>query len=317
MRGFQLDPGRLLPGQGSIGSAYERRIADALDANANLLRVWGGGIYESDDFYEICDRRGMLVWQDFLFACAAYPGELAVEVEAEARDAIDRLMSHPSLIIWNGNNENLWGWWDWGWQPEVGDREWGPLFYRQILPELVTALDPARPYIDGSPTSLRAEIHPNDPNHGPTHIWDVWNERDYTHYRTYRPRFVAEFGFQAPANHATLARAISSRPLSPGDATMSHHQKAITGWPSWTVPSTPIRGNRRASNAGSTSLNSSRRRRCERGSATSAASTTGAPESSGGSSMTAGRHSRGPLSIAMGGASWRGTPPGRPSPTAT
>ena len=228
VRGFNWIPDDCFPPRVDR-ERYERRITDALDANANLLRVWGGGIYESDDFYEVCDRSGMLVWQDFLFACAAYPGELAVEVEAEARDAIDRLMSHPSLIIWNGNNENLWGWWDWGWQPEVGDREWGPLFYRQILPDLVTALDPGRPYIDGSPTSLRAEIHPNNPNHGPTHIWDVWNERDYTHYRTYRPRFVAEFGFQAPANHATLARAISSRPLSPGDATMSHHQKAIDG----------------------------------------------------------------------------------------
>ncbi len=152
VRGFNWIPDDCFPAR--VGrDRYERRIADAVEANANLLRVWGGGIYESDDFYEICDRRGLLVWQDFLFACAAYPGELAMEVEAEARDAIDRLMAHPSLVIWNGNNENLWGWWDWGWQPEVGEREWGPLFYRHILPGLVTTLDPARPYIDGSPTS--------------------------------------------------------------------------------------------------------------------------------------------------------------------
>ena len=228
VRGFNWIPDDCFPARVDR-ARYERRITDAVDANANMLRVWGGGIYESDDFYEVCDRQGVLVWQDFLFACAAYPGDLAVEVEAEARDAIDRLMSHPSLVIWNGNNENLWGWWDWGWQPEVGDREWGLLFYRQILPELVASLDPSRPYIDGSPTSGRADIHPNDPDHGPIHIWDVWNERDYTHYRNYRPRFVAEFGFQAPANHATLARAISSRPLEPGDAVLSHHQKADDG----------------------------------------------------------------------------------------
>jgi beta-mannosidase len=228
VRGFNWIPDDCFPAR--VGrDRYERRIADAVEANANLLRVWGGGIYESDDFYEICDRRGLLVWQDFLFACAAYPGELAMEVEAEARDAIDRLMAHPSLVIWNGNNENLWGWWDWGWQPEVGEREWGLLFYRHVLPGLVTTLDPARPYIDGSPTSGQVDIHPNDPNHGPTHIWDVWNELDYTLYRSYRPRFVAEFGFQAPANHATMARAVSHRPLSQGDATVSHHQKADKG----------------------------------------------------------------------------------------
>jgi beta-mannosidase len=228
VRGFNWIPDDCFPARVDRGR-YERRITEAVDANANLLRVWGGGIYESDDFYHVCDQRGVLVWQDFLFACAAYPGELAAEVEPEAMDAINRLMAHPSLVIWNGNNENLWGWWDWGWQPAVGEREWGPLFYRQILPSLVTRLDPARPYIDGSPTSGTVDIHPNDPNHGPIHIWDVWNERDYTHYRSYRPRFVAEFGFQAPANYATLARAVSARPLSPADATLAHHQKAEYG----------------------------------------------------------------------------------------
>ncbi len=228
VRGFNWIPDDCFPARVDRGR-YQRRIADAVDANANLLRVWGGGIYESDDFYEVCDQRGVMVWQDFLFACAAYPSELAAEVESEATDAINRLMAHPSLVIWNGNNENLWGWWDWGWQPAVGEREWGPLFYHQILPALVTTLDPARPYIDGSPTSGMEGIHPNDPNHGPIHIWDVWNERDYTHYRSYRPRFVAEFGFQAPANHATLARAVSGRPLDPRHPVLSHHQKAEDG----------------------------------------------------------------------------------------
>jgi beta-mannosidase len=111
---------------------YARRVTDAVEANMNLLRVWGGGIYEDDDFYTECDERGVLVWQDFLFACAAYAEEewLAVEVEAEAREAITRLSAHPSLVIWNGNNENIWGYVEWGWRPRLGDRTWGNGYYR-------------------------------------------------------------------------------------------------------------------------------------------------------------------------------------------
>lgn len=207
----------------------EARIGDAVSAHANLLRVWGGGTYESDEFYETCDRLGVLVWQDFLFSCAAYPGELETEVAAEAKDAVDRLMSHPSLILWNGNNECLWGWWDWGWKEAVADREWGSLFYHELLPSLVERLDPLRPYIDGSPTSGHHDIHPNDPDRGPVHIWDVWNDLDYAHYRSHRPRFVAEFGFQGAATTPTLSAAVTARPLTPDTPGLVHHQKAFDG----------------------------------------------------------------------------------------
>ena len=93
----------------------------------NLLRVWGGGIYESDDFYDICDELGILVWQDFLFACAAYSEEepLCGEVEAEAREAVTRLSRHASLVVWNGNNENIWGYVEWGWRVPLAGRTWG------------------------------------------------------------------------------------------------------------------------------------------------------------------------------------------------
>src|SRR5690606_41475960 len=92
---------------------------------SNLLRIWGGGIYESDDFYDLCDERGLLVMQDFLFACAAYPEEQPIydEVAAEARDNVVRLASHPSLVLWHGNNENIWGWHDWEWQPRLQGRD--------------------------------------------------------------------------------------------------------------------------------------------------------------------------------------------------
>ncbi|HUH08169.1 MAG TPA: hypothetical protein VML96_10225, partial [Egibacteraceae bacterium] len=210
---------------------YRHRISQARAANIDLLRVWGGGIYESDAFYEACDELGVLVWQDFLFACAAYPEEepLGEEVAAEAREAVARLMPHPSLALWNGNNENLWGYLDWGWRAELGDRTWGLRYYLDLLPRIVAEVDPTRPYWPGSPYSGTLDIHPNDERHGTMHLWDVWNERDYTAYREHLPRFAAEFGFQGPAAWATIRRAISDEPLEPDSPGMRHHQKAAGG----------------------------------------------------------------------------------------
>jgi len=210
---------------------YRRRIEQAAEAGVNLLRVWGGGIYESDDFYAVCDELGILTWQDFLFACAAYPedADTAAEVEAEARDNVTRLMSHPSLVLWNGNNENLWGHADWGWAEELGGRPWGMGYYTGLLPRLVAEIDPTTPYWPGSPWSGTGDLHPNDPAHGNMHIWDVWNQRDYAAYREYRPRFVSEFGFQGPATFSTLSRALHDQPLRPDSAGMLAHQKAKDG----------------------------------------------------------------------------------------
>ncbi|HTF09663.1 MAG TPA: glycoside hydrolase family 2 protein [Asanoa sp.] len=208
-----------------------QRLTQAADANVNLLRVWGGGRYESDDFYDLADERGLMVTQDFLFACAAYPEEepFATEVAAEAAEHVVRLASHPSLIWWCGNNENIWGHADWDWRAQLGDRTWGAGFYHRLLPDIVEALDPTRPYWPGSPWSGRDEIHPNDPAHGTMHIWDVWNRLDYRHYRDHRPRFVAEFGYQAPPAWATIRQAISDDPLTKDSPGMRHRQKAADG----------------------------------------------------------------------------------------
>ncbi|MEV4510808.1 glycoside hydrolase family 2 protein [Dactylosporangium sp. NPDC049525] len=210
---------------------YAARIGQALDAGVNYLRVWGGGRYESDDFYDLADEHGVLVGQDFLFACAAYPEEepLGSEVAAEAHEQVLRLMSHPSLVMWVGNNENLWGYQDWDWQAALAGRTWGEGYYLRVLPGIVAEVDPTRPYLPGSPYSGDAALHPNDPAHGTTHIWDVWNTHDYRHYATYRPRFLAEFGFQAPPAYATLRRAVSDDPLTPTSPGVLHHQKAGDG----------------------------------------------------------------------------------------
>lgn len=210
---------------------YAERLGQAADAGVNLVRVWGGGVYESDDFYDVCDEQGLLVWQDFAFACAAYPeeGPFTPEVEAEARDNVARLLPHPSLVLWCGNNENLEGFSDWHWQEKLRGRSWGAAFYYDVLPKVVAEVDPSRPYWPGSPYSGSPDLPPNDPARGTIHIWDVWNRREYGHYRSYRARFVAEFGFQAPPAYATLRRALSDDPLAPDSPGMLHHQKALDG----------------------------------------------------------------------------------------
>ncbi|MEU3017869.1 glycoside hydrolase family 2 protein [Nocardiopsis sp. NPDC007018] len=210
---------------------YRERIDQARDAGINLLRVWGGGIYESEDFYELCSERGVLVWQDFLFACAAYPEDAATaaEVEAEAREAVVRLAPHASLAVWCGNNENLWGHEDWGWKERLEGRAWGAGYYLDLLPRVVAELDPTRPYWPGSPWSGDAGTHPNAAEHGTMHLWDVWNEADYTVYRDHRPRFAAEFGYQAPPTHATLRASVTDDPLTPVSPGVLHHQKAVDG----------------------------------------------------------------------------------------
>ncbi|WP_329380177.1 glycoside hydrolase family 2 protein [Streptomyces sp. NBC_01716] len=218
-------PSRITPDR------YRTRLTQAADAGVNLVRVWGGGIYESDDFYDVCDELGLLVWQDFLFACAAYPEEqpLRSEIEAEARENVTRLMPHASLVLWNGNNENLWGFRDWDWEPALGGDSWGEGYYLGLLPRVVAETDPTRPYWAGSPWSGSWDHHPNDPAHGTAHSWDVWNRTDYTDYLHEVPRFVAEFGWQAPPAHATLRRALPGEELLPTSPGMLHHQKAHDG----------------------------------------------------------------------------------------
>ncbi|WP_440072506.1 glycoside hydrolase family 2 protein [Streptosporangium sp. OZ121] len=215
---------------------HAARIGQATFAGLNLLRVWGGGIYESDDFYDLCDERGILVMQDFLFACAAYAEEepLRGEVEAEAREAVTRLAGHPSLVILNGNNENLWGLHEWGYLSRLDGATWGAWYYHDLLPRIVEELAPHIGYTPGSPftpagSGLGDDPDHNDPRHGSIHIWDVWNEKDYLHYLDYTPRFVAEFGWQAPPAWATLTRAVSDDPLTPESPGMVVHQKAVNG----------------------------------------------------------------------------------------
>lgn len=220
---------------------YEHRLQQALDANINLIRVWGGGLYESDDFYDLADERGLLVWQDFLFACAAYPEEepLRSEIEAEARENVVRLASHASLTQLVGNNENLWGFEDWGWKLSLDGKTWGATYYYELFPAIIAELAPHVPYAPGSPFSpetgwdaasaRQTGPHPNDEQHGSMHLWEQWNRRDWTTYRSHTPRFVAEFGWQAPPAWTTLVESVDDAPLTPESPGMIVHQKATDG----------------------------------------------------------------------------------------
>lgn len=230
VRGVNWIPDDVFPSRVSR-ERYRARLRQAAGAGVDLVRVWGGGIYESEDFYDACDELGLLVWQDFPFACAAYPEEqpLRGEVEAEARENVVRLMPHPSLVLWSGNNENLWGFRDWGWEERLGGDSWGEGYYLGLLPRVVAELDPTRPYTAGSPWSGSWGRHPNDPAHGTHHSWEVWNREDYAGYRSQVPRFVAEFGWQAPPAYATLRRALPGEELAADSPGMLHHQKAEDG----------------------------------------------------------------------------------------
>jgi beta-mannosidase len=230
VKGVNWIPDDAFPGR-ITRDRVEQRLGQAASANINLLRVWGGGLFESDDFYDVADELGLLVWQDFLLACAAYSEDepMRSEIEAEARENVARLGSHASLVVLNGNNENLWGYEDWGWQPRLEGKSWGALYYHELFPAIVDELAPHVGYTPGSPFTPGGATDPNDPDNGTMHIWDLWNQKDYPHYRDYRPRFVSEFGWQGPPTWSTLTESLSDAPLTPESPGMLVHQKAENG----------------------------------------------------------------------------------------
>ncbi len=212
-------------------------IKSAVDAHMNMLRVWGGGLYESESFYDLCDRYGIMVWQDFTFACGIYPEDdaFAENVRVEAIENVRRLRHRASLAIWCGNNEMEQGWADWHWNKpadsanqrlKIGyDR-----MYHHLLPDVVAAEDPDRPYWPSSASSGIPFAEPNGDQRGDMHYWDVWHGRKpFTAYRTQFPRFMSEFGFQALPPYKTIQTY-----ASPGDQNMTsyimeHHQRSGSG----------------------------------------------------------------------------------------
>ncbi|MHC5034819.1 MAG: glycoside hydrolase family 2 protein, partial [Planctomycetota bacterium] len=191
--------------------------------NMNMLRVWGGGLYENDDFYDVCDRLGILVWQDFMFACAPYPDHLdwfCSSVEAEARYNVRRLRNHPCIAIWCGNNENQMIY-------QSDGTLAGNKLYQETLPGICAELDPSRPYWPGSPFGGE---DPNSPNEGNQHCWITWH--GWAHpdvLRNYDGRFITEFGMQAPPPLETIREYVPSHGHSMLSPAMEHHERDTEG----------------------------------------------------------------------------------------
>jgi beta-mannosidase len=223
------------PWSGQVSSdTYRDRLQQAASANMNMLRVWGGGYYEDDAFYEICDELGIMVWQDFMFACAMYPEEepYPTLVEAEARHQVARLASHPSVVLWCGGNECTWAHDAWGnapgerpWKERLGDKSWGAHYYHDLLPRIVGELSPGTPYWPNSPYPGEPSPPPNSADRGDRHTWDLRGEA----YRNLVPRFCSEFGQQSPSNYATLARVLAPADLEVASPALEHRQRATGG----------------------------------------------------------------------------------------
>lgn len=205
-----------------------RLLEDARAANMNCIRVWGGGHYPSDCFYDICDELGLLVWQDFMFACAVYnlTDEFEANITAEFADNIRRLRHHPSLALWCGNNE----------MEDFVDRgEWVSSYrqkadyikmYEYILPRVLKQEDPQAFYWPASPSSGGSFDHPQDPNRGDVHYWDVWHGlKPFTDYRNHQFRYVSEFGFQSFPCMATIESFTAPEDRNIFSYVMEKHQR--------------------------------------------------------------------------------------------
>lgn len=207
---------------------YRILLAKAKEAGVNMIRVWGGGVYESDVFYDLCDEFGIMVWQDFMFACAEYPDDevFLEEVQKEAEYVVKRLRNHPSIVLWCGNNENHWGYYAKWW----GEREkfWGEEIYSRILPDVCARLDLTRPYWPSSPYGGK---DPNSQEVGDRHNWVVWHGWvDFKDYIKDNGRFISEFGMQAPPVVETIKKFITSdKEFHPQSKEMEFHNKDKMG----------------------------------------------------------------------------------------
>jgi beta-mannosidase len=220
------------------GEAYERLIRSAAETHQNMLRVWGGGFYEDECFYDLCDRYGILLWHDFMFACYVYPHDeeaFVANLRLEVEDNVRRLRHRTCLALWCGNNEMEQGWVDWGW----GIRE-DPLyvtekaayeqFFYHTLPAWVAELDPDTMYWPSSASSNTPMKDPNSQDRGDMHYWDVWHGRKpFTAYRTAFPRFMSEFGFQSLPPIETVATYAEKKDWNMTSFIMEHHQRSGSG----------------------------------------------------------------------------------------
>jgi beta-mannosidase len=213
----------------------EGLIRSAAETHQNMLRVWGGGFYEEERFYDLCDRYGILVWQEFIFSCSIYPldiPEFLENVHAEVVGNVRRLRHRASLALWCGNNEMEWGWVEWNWKrPELQELKVAyDRFFHHTLPAWCQAEDPDHSYWPSSPSSDTPFENPNGQRQGDSHYWDVWHGRKpFASYRDQYPRFMSEFGFQALPPLATIRTYADKSDWNMTSYIMEMHQKNASG----------------------------------------------------------------------------------------
>ncbi len=215
---------------------YEKHVLDAKAVNMNMIRVWGGGVYEDDYFYELCDRNGILVWQDFMFACSTYPADSAflANIRQEAIDNVVRIRNHCSIALWCGNNECQDVYYGWGGRynyykekgvEELTTKQFKDMYFR-ILPDVVEKYGGGISYRPSSPYAF--EDTPSDGIHGDAHYWGVWHGRDSIgHYNIEKSRFFSEYGFQSfPEFESVKIYAPQERDWAINSEVMMAHQRA-------------------------------------------------------------------------------------------
>ena len=229
-KGANWIPSDAMPGKQTY-EQYRRLLHDAKAANMNMIRVWGGGMYERDTFYDLCDELGLLVWQDLMFSCALYPStpEFIEDVKQEITEQVCRLRAHPCIALWCGDNEVIGAI---GWYPESRkNREKYVVNYDRLnraLEEVVTRQDPSRRFWASSPCNGELDFGDawHDDNKGDMHFWDVWHSgKSFDAYQGIKPRFCSEFGYQSWPSLPTVKTFAPEEDWNVTSPTFEQHQK--------------------------------------------------------------------------------------------
>ncbi len=238
MKGADYIPQDMFPPRAN-DSVYQFTIQQAVMANMNMLRVWGGGFYENDIFYDLCDKNGILVWQDFMFACAMYPGtnEFFENVKMEVIDNVTRLRNHACIALWCGNNENFIGWKDWGWSKPYSKSDSAQVWhdylklYEDLLPNLVQQYDPGKFYWPSSPKHGWGYPVNKD---GDVHYWGIWHDEEPFECFDKKEnigRFMSEYGFQGMPEMRSIKEFTLPEDRNVRSDVMKLHQKHRVGFP--------------------------------------------------------------------------------------
>lgn len=234
-----IPPDSFIPKQ--MPSSYHETIQNARKANMNMLRVWGGGVYADDEFYNACDANGILVWQDFMFACAMYPGDekFIENVKQEVIDNVNRLQNHPSIALWCGNNENDEGWHNWGWQKQFNYSKadstqiWNDYkkVFHEMIPKTLDSLLPKDKNVYWSSSPSIGWGRKESLTQGDSHYWGVWwGKEPFEMYKKKVGRFMSEYGFQGMPNLETLQKVIAKEDFNFTSEAFKNHQKHLTGF---------------------------------------------------------------------------------------